>query len=314
MQDERVRQRVRLRDAVGGECEHSRPFEDAERRRSRGKDHREPGRDEDEEPGGRRKPEVEPEHDEPEGHAQEEPGEKRPEKGGEAEARASQPDEAVQEVPRQRLHPLRKEEREPTERSQHEPERALAVHPEDDDRAEEKKRERYREGAGDAKPGHLRQPGKRDEEEQEERKDVEEPLDDDGSGGLRPRPAAERVQSEDAGRVAGAKGEDVVEELTDEKRLRRRPEGGPGPRGEEEAPPECANEERQGKRRERGSQQPVVALPKRRGELVELDVPYGEVPEDDRDGDPERGVAVPGPRHQTRSPHLRCSEATQARL
>ena len=204
MDDERVRERVRSADAVGGDRDDGRPLEHAEGRRPRRQDQGEPRRDDGQETGGGPEPEVEAKHDEPERHRKEEPGDERPEEGDEAETRAAQPDEAVRQVPRQRLDPLREEERQPGERTQREEERTLAVDPEDDDRAGQEEQERDRQRAGDVQPGHLREPGKPDEEEQEEREDVEEALDHDGAGRLRARPAPEGVQREDASGVAGS--------------------------------------------------------------------------------------------------------------
>lgn len=314
MDDERVRERVRPADTVGGERDDGRPLEHTEGCRTRRKDQREPGRDDGQEAGGGPEPEVEAEHDEPERHRQEEPGEKRPEEGDEAETRASQPDEAVHQVPRERLDPLRQEERQTRERTQREPERALAEDPEDDDSAHQDEQERDRQRAGDVQPGHFREPGKPDEEEQEQREDVEEPLDHDRARRFRPRPAPKSVQREDASRVAGSEREDVVEELADEEGLRRGPERGPRTRGEEQLPAERANEEGKGEQRERGNEPPVVAPAKRLGELVELDVAHRDVGESDADDDREGRIAVPGAAQVAHSRHRRRSDATQARL
>ena len=314
MDDERVRQRVRAADAVGGNRDDGRPLEHAEGGRPRRQDQGEPRRDDGQEAGGGPEPEVEAEHDEPERHRKEEPGDERPEEGDEAETRAAQPDEAVRQVPRQRLDPLREEERQPGERTQREEERTLAVDPEDDDRAGQEEQERDRQRAGDVQPGHLREPGKPDEEEQEEREDVEEALDHDGAGRLRARPAGEGVQRQDPGGVAGTQRQDVVEELADQESLRRGPQRGPRVRGEEQLPTERADEEGEREQRERRHEPPVVAPAKRLGELVELDVPRGQVGEADGDDDREGRVAVPGAVEAAHSGHRRASDATQARL
>jgi hypothetical protein len=77
VRDERVRERRRLRDVVGGERNDRRRLEDADPRRSGGEQVREPGRDHDEEADQRREAEPEPERKEPEGHPEHDPGEHR---------------------------------------------------------------------------------------------------------------------------------------------------------------------------------------------------------------------------------------------
>jgi hypothetical protein len=111
----------------------------------------------------------------------------------------------VHQVSHERLDPLREKERQAGERAEREPEGPLAVDLEDDDRRRQDEQERDRQRAGNVKPGHLREPGKPDEEEHEQREDVEDPLDHYGARRLRPRPAPESVQREDASRVAGSK-------------------------------------------------------------------------------------------------------------
>jgi hypothetical protein len=220
----------------------------------------------------------------------------------------------VRQVPRERLDPLREEERQPGERTQREEERTLAVDAEGDYRARQEQKERDPQWPGDVQPRHLGEPGKPDEEEQEEREDVEEALDHDGAGRLRARPAPEGVQREDASGVAGSQREDVVEELADQESLRRGPERGSRARREEQAPAERAAEERDREQRERGNEPPVIALAKRVGELVQIDVSDREGAEDGGDDDREGCIPMPRAVQAAHTGHRRGSDATQPRL
>ena len=230
MDDERIREGARLRDPVGRERHDRRRLEHAHCGGRRRNDHGQPRRDDDEEACRRRQPEIEAEHHEPERHGEHEPREKRPEEADEAEARASQRDEALHQIPDGGLYPLREEKRQARERPQGEADRALPEDPQDDDCDHEGKRQRDPENPRGANPGHFGKPGKPDEQEQEQGEDVEETLDDDGGRRFRARRATKRVQSDDPGRISGAERQDVVEELAYEQRLGRGPDRGPRPR------------------------------------------------------------------------------------
>jgi hypothetical protein len=133
-----------------------------------------------------------------------------------AEARASQRDEALHQIPGGGLYPFREEKRQACERLQDEADRALPEDSQDDDCGDEGKRQRDPENPRGANPGHFGKPGKRDKQEQEQGEDVEETLDDNGGCRLRARRATKRVQGDDPGSIAGAERQDVVDELTHE--------------------------------------------------------------------------------------------------
>jgi hypothetical protein len=310
--DEGVRESTGLRHPVGGQRDDRRALEHADGGRGRGKDEREPGRDDGEEPGGRREFEVESEHDDPEGDPEHEPGEKRPEERDQAEPCASQPYDSLHQVANRRLHPCRGDEREAGNRTQREPERAFAVDPEDDDYGQQRQRERDREAAGGAHPGDLRQPRQRHEQKQEEREHVEEPLDDDRPRRLGSRLSAERVERHDAGGIPGTKGKNAVEELADEQGFRGRPHRRPRAPSEEVSPTQRPHEEGEREHGERRDERPVVALAQGVAQLAEIDVPHGEVGEPDRDDGRKQGrteAHEPPPPEQL---HPDRSRATQA--
>ncbi len=219
-----------MRDPVGRERHDRRRLEHAYCGGRRRNDHGQARRDDDEKACGGRQPEIEAKQDEPERHGEHEPRDECPEEADKAQARASQRDEALHQVPDGGLYPLREEKRQACERPQDEADRTLPVDPKDDDRDDEGKRQRNPENPRGANPGHFGKPGKPYEQEQEQGQYVEETLDDNRARRLCARRATERVQGDDPSRVARAKRQDVVEELADEQRLGRRPDRRARPR------------------------------------------------------------------------------------
>jgi hypothetical protein len=305
--DQRVRQRLRLRDVVGPQRDDGGGLEDADRCGPRGEDERQARRDEDEEPGGRREAEIKADHQEPERDGEHEPRRRRPEEGDHADARAPQGDEPVHEVRDGRLQAAGEEKRQRSERPDEKADRPVAVDAQDDDPRDEDEGERARQRARSPDRRHLGEPGEREEEEQEEREDIEEALDDDRARRLDARLPSERTEGDDAGRVARAEREHVVEELPDEEGLRGRPERGSLRRREEHAPTVHTDQHSQHEQRARGHEPPVVAPPQRLRELVEVGVPDGQVGE--RNGDDQSDDDRPVPAGS--APH--CRRATQAR-
>jgi hypothetical protein len=314
VRDERIRERRRLRDAVGGQRDDRRRLEDTNAGGCGGQQVREPRRGHDEKPRHRREAEVEPEHQHPEGHPEHDPGEHGQGESEQPEPRASQRDHALREVAHGGLDPRGREERQADKGDQEDAHRALAVDAEDDDRRDDDQGEHDREGAGGADPRDLGEPRQRDEEEQEEGEDVEDSLEDDGSGRLDPGRAAERAQGDDPGGVPRAEREHAVQELAEEEGLGRRPDARSGLRREHVPPAEHADEEPGSEQRQGREQVPVVAVAERARELGELDVPDGEIPEPERErhGESRPGPARPPPRGNRA--HRPPSPAMQARL
>jgi len=228
--DEGIREGVRLRDPVGRERHDRRRFEHAHGGGRRRNDHGQARRDDDEKACRGRQPDIEAEQDEPERHGEHEPRAESPEEADKAQARTSQRDEALHQIPDRSLHPLREEKRQACERLQDEADRALPVDPKDDDCDDEGKRQRDPENPRGANPSHFGKPGKPNEQEQEQGEYVKETLDDNRGRRLRARRTTERVQGDDPSRIASAKRQDVVEKLADEQGLGRRPDRGTRPR------------------------------------------------------------------------------------
>jgi hypothetical protein len=281
--DERIRERRRLLDAIGGQRDHRRRLEDTDPRGRRGQKVRKPGRDHDQEPGRRREAEVEAQRQEPERHPEHDPGEGCQEERQQPEARVAQHDHALREVADRGLDPPRREEGQAGKRRQEDTDGAFPVDAQDDDGGSDRKRENDRQGARGPDPGHLGEPRDHDEEEQEQGEDVEDALEDDGPGRLHPRRASERAQGDDPGGVSGPEREDAVQELAEDECLGRWPDARARLRREHVPPAEHSNEEPEGEQREGGQQVPVVAVVKGAGELGELDVPDGEVSEAERE-------------------------------
>jgi hypothetical protein len=314
VRDERVRERRRLRDVVGGERDDRRRLEDADAGRCGRQQVREARRGHDEEPGHRREAEVEAEHQQPEREPEHDPGEHRQGEGEQPEPRAAQRNHPLREVAHGGLDPRGRQERQAGKGDQDEAHRALAVDAEDDDRRDDGQCEHDREGARGADPRDLGEPRQRDEEEQEEGEDVEDALEDDGSGRLHPGRASEGAKGDDPGGVPRTEREHAVQELAEEEGLRRRPDTRSGLRREHVAPAEHTDEET-GREQPQGREQvPVVAVAERAGELGELDVPDGEIaePERERHGESRPGPARPPPRGNRA--HRAPSPAMQARL
>ena len=72
--------------------------------------------------------------------------------------------------------------------------------------------------AAGPQPADAGQPGSRAEEDDQDRQDVIGPLDDDGADDLRRRRPGPLGQRDDAGRLAGPGGHDVVEQVADHRR------------------------------------------------------------------------------------------------
>jgi hypothetical protein len=311
--DERVRERLRLRDPVGAERDDRRRLEHADPGRTRGEQVREAGCNDDEQAGHQREPEVEAEREAPEGRTEYHPGHERPEEGDQPDTPAPERDHSFRQVTDRRLDLRLGEERQPCQWAQADGNGALAVDAEDHDGDRHRKRQHDHEHAGRAEPRHFGHHRKHHEEQEEKGQNVEDPLDHNRPGSLDPRRPAEGPKGHDPGGISGAEREHAVQKLTQEERLGGRHPAGSRRRGEEAAPAEHPQEEGEHEQPEGRQQEPVVALAKRLAELVEVHVPDCEVAEGDSNGGRERSREAPAPAIAPCGLRHRAASAMQAR-
>jgi hypothetical protein len=164
------------------------------------------------------------------------------------------------------------------------------------DHEDEPEQDRHRDGAEDrgrAQPRDLGQPRIGREQHDQQREHVEQALDDDGPDRLGPRRRRAPVQGDDARRLAGARGQDVVEEVADQQRVRDRAQRRALVRREERPPAQRAQRDRQHEDRHRRRQPEQVAVAQRLDGVVQRDTADGEVHARDRDDEPRRGKQRP---------------------
>ena len=137
----------------------------------------------------------------------------------------------------------------------------------------------------------MREPWGGDEEKRDERHDVEHPLDDDGRRELGARVTGAPVERDHARRLPGLRRQDDVEEVADQERAHHGAERWSRLAGEEELPPDRAEQDGDGERGEGGDEPGRVARAGRRPRLARIDLADGQVAEDDRDERPSRGSA-----------------------
>ena len=180
--------------------------------------------------------------------------------GREGEAGPAEAAQAADEALRGVVETLGVHPRQADERAQEKADGAGSPAGEHDDRRDGQRHEHDGEDGGAPKPGDVGEKGRGEEEQDEEREHVVDPLADRGRERLGPRGSRPPVEREDADRLAGATRQDVVEEVPDEERVRGRAHGRPRRRREEQAPAEHADEDGQGEDGERRDEPGRIAL------------------------------------------------------
>ena len=280
VEDERVRERLRVGHAVGRQDDDRRALEDPERRWGGGQDHGEADPDHDEYSCERRQPEVAGLHHAPEPDTEHDPRERRPGEADDGDPGAQEPGQPTDEVRRCAVDALVRHEGEPLQRPDEEPDRAIAEdeHDRRDDGESEEEREPDETGA--LEPGHLRQPGEHDEEQEDQREDVLRPRHEHRRRSLGQWGRRALVERDDRDGISCPDGQDRIREVADElgphDRAERRSRG----TREERLPAHGTDEKGENEQRQSGDEPRIVRRSQCIERLLEIRIADGDVRED----------------------------------